>query len=330
MALKIMGFWRRLVSAVAALLALALAVGFLAPWLPAADAFADFRFHLAVGLALAAVVLLAMRDWRAAGVAGVVAVAGIVGLGPAFPPWAPANGDAPGSRITLVQLNLSFRNRTPEAVADFIRGEGADIVTLQEVTGSTARVIDLLAKDYPNQVRCAYASVGGVAVVSRLPKAPGPARGCVERDGLAWLRVLVGGRPLSVASVHLNWPYPFGQALQVDRLTGPLAGMPRPIVLGGDFNAAPWSHAVARVADASDTQVAGGLRLTFPLRPFPWLPAIDLPIDQVLLPAGIVPASVTVGPGPGSDHRSVVAHLVLTPGPGLASIEAPGDLAAHR
>lgn len=314
----------------AVLIGFPLVAGFLAAWLPLADSFAHFRFHLTVAMALAALLLLVFREWRAAGIAGAVTIAGFAGLWPALPFWGVAHGSVPAPSITLVQLNLSFRNRTPEAVADFIRSEDADVVTLQEVTRDTGRVMDLLEKEYPNRIRCPYATVGGVAVISRLPKAPGKSEGCVELGGLAWLRVIAGGRPLSVASVHLNWPYPFHQGPQVDRLTGRLQSMPRPIVIAGDFNAAPWSHAVARMAEASDTEVAGGLRLTFPLRPLPWVPAIDMPIDQILLPAGIVPAAVTVGPGPGSDHRSVVARLVLTADSGLVSGGAPEELAAQR
>jgi len=317
-ALRLVRFARRLVAVLAVLTAVPLLAGFLSAWLPLADSFGHFRFHLVVAMAIATGLLLLFRAWWGAVAAGAVAVSGIVGLGPALPFWQPAETGLPGSSITLVQLNLSFRNRTPEAVAEFILREGADVVTLQEVTRDTGRVMDLLQREYPNRIRCPYATVGGVAVMSRLPKADGPSEGCVELGGLAWIRVMAGGRPLSVASVHLDWPYPFSQAPQVDRLTGRLASIPRPIVVAGDFNATPWSHAVARMAKASDTEVAGGLRLTFPLRPLSWAPAIDMPIDQVLLPDSIVPTALSVGPGPGSDHRSVIARLLLPPGPGLA------------
>jgi endonuclease/exonuclease/phosphatase (EEP) superfamily protein YafD len=296
-------------------LAFALIFGFLAPRLPVADSLAHFRFHLTIAMALVALVLFVARDWRAGGIACAVALAGFVGLAPAFPLWRAAASGGPAPSITLVQLNLSFRNRRPEAVADFIRAEGADVVTLQEVTRNTGRVIELLGDDYPHRVRCPFARVGGVAVLSRLPRVPGPSEGCVEGEGLAWLRVMADGRPVSVASVHLQWPYPFGQAPQIDRLQARLQSIPRPVLLAGDFNAAPWSHAVGRVAAATETEVAGGLRFTFQLWPGRWAPSIGMPIDHVLLPAGISPTQVRLGPGLGSDHRSLVARLALPPGP---------------
>lgn len=300
---------KRLVSILAALVAAALVLGFLAPWLPAADSLAHFRFHMTVALALAAVLLLIARDWRAGGLACAVTLAGFIGLAPAFPVWGTAKAGGPAPSITLVQFNLSFRNRTPEAVADFIRREGADVVTLQEVTGTTRKAIELLRDDYPYSVECPFARVGGVAVLSRLPKAPDASAGCVKGDGLAWLRVMAGGHSVSVASLHLHWPYPFGQAPQIDRLERHLQNIPRPVLLAGDFNAAPWSHAVSRIAAATDTRVAGGLRFTFQLRPSRWAPSIGMPIDHVLLPAGMLPNDINLGPRAGSDHASVVARL---------------------
>ena len=248
----------------------------------------------------------------------------------AFPAWDGAGPDGEAPAIKIVQLNLSFRNATPEAVAAFIRGEHADIVTLQEVTGKTGRVMELLKQDYPFHVRCPFARVGGVAVLSRLPRAPGAARGCVEGQGMAWMRVMAGGQPVSVASLHLNWPHPFGQERQIGKLENHLRNIPRPVILAGDFNAAPWSHAVDRIARATDTAVAGGLRFSFDIGFRGWWPTIPVPIDHILLPDGLAPLDVALGPGPGSDHRSVIARLALPQNPavGQALASMPQDGAA--
>ncbi|UCH75641.1 MAG: endonuclease/exonuclease/phosphatase family protein [Rhodospirillales bacterium] len=306
-------FSRRLIVIGASLNAFALALGFAAPLLPLGDSFAHFRLHLTATMLLMAILLLILRHWKTAGAAGMISLVGLIGLNPAYSAPVPIASAAPAAPITLVQLNLSFRNRTPEAVADFVRAEGADIVTLQEVTSQTARVITLLEKEYPHRVLCPFARVGGVAVISRLPTGAEPSRGCIGGQGLAWLRVVAAGREISVGSVHLHWPYPFDQSRQIDRLEDRVRSIPRPLVLAGDFNAAPWSHAVGRMAEASGTEVAGGLRFTFDLRPISWAPAIPLPIDHVLLPAGVSPVGLGVGPKAGSDHRSVVARLLVSP-----------------
>ncbi len=295
---------------------------FLAPWNPLADSVGHFRFHLTAIMLLMTALLAVVRDWRYLGVALAVSAAGIAGMAPAFPVLgAGADNNAPA--ITIVQLNLSFRNARPEAVADFIRGEQADIVTLQEVTGKTRRVIDILAEDYPFQILCPAGRVGGQAVLSRLPRAPGASEGCAKRGGMAWMRVMAGGQPVSIASLHLSWPYPFGQERHINRLEDALRNLPRPVLLAGDFNAAPWSHAVDRVEAATGTTVAGGLRFSFDIEIRGWAPPITMPIDHILLPSGLAPLEVRLGPGPGSDHRSVIARLALPPGGEADRARAP-------
>lgn len=289
--------------------------GFLAPWFPLADSVGHFRFHLAAIMLLMAVLYAGLRAWRPAAIVAAVSAVGIAGMAPAFPVWRNASADGGAPAITAIQLNLSFRNATPAAVAAFIRRENADIVTLQEVTAKTGRVIELLGEDYRFHVLCSFARVGGVAVLSRLPRAPDAAQGCVEGQGMAWMRVIAGGQPVSVASLHLNWPYPFRQERQIGQLENHLRNIPRPVILAGDFNAAPWSHAVARIAAATDTHVADGLRFSFDIGFRGWWPAVPVPIDHILLPDGLAPLSVALGPGPGSDHRSVIARLALTPNP---------------
>lgn len=321
-------FFRVTISIAAVFTGFLVLFSFLAPWYPMADSVAHFRFHLTAVMLLTAVLLAVARDWRPVGLALAVAIAGIAGMAPAIPFWGTVAADGEAPTITMVQLNLSFRNTTPEAVAAFIRREHADIVTLQEVTGKTGRVMELLKGNYPFHVRCPFARVGGVAVLSRLPKAPGVAQGCVEGQGMAWMRVMAGGQPVSVASLHLNWPYPFRQGRQIGQLENHLRNIPRPVILAGDFNAAPWSHAVDRIAQATDTAVAGGLRFSFDIGYRGWWPTIPMPIDHILLPEGLAPLDVTLGPGPGSDHRSVIARVVLPKSPAAIQMLALQDGAA--
>ena len=322
--------FRATISIAAVLTGLTVLFSFLASWYPVADSVAHFRFHLTAIMLLIAVLLAVLRNWRSAGLSLAVSVAGIAGMAPAFPAWDDAIADSEARTIKVVQLNLSYRNTTPDAVADFIRGEQADIVTLQEVTGKTARVIELLAEDYPYRVSCAAKPVGGQAVLSRLPMAPGQSEGCVGGRGIVWMRVMAGGKPVTVASLHLHWPYPYGQGPQIDRLEDTLKDLPRPVLVAGDFNAAPWSNAVDRVAQATDTTVVGGLRLSFDIKLNWWAPPIAMPIDHILLPESLTPLEVRMGPGPGSDHRSVVARLALPAGDVQDQAKAPSPPGAEQ
>lgn len=315
-------FFRVNISNAAVLIGILILFSMLAPWLPLADSVGHFRLYLTAFLLLAAFLLACFRDWRKAALATAVSAVGVYGMAAAFPNFDSRKTAGDVAEITAVQLNLSFRNTTPEAVAAFVRAEHADVVALQEVTNKTGRVLELLVKDYPFQVSCRFKGAGGVAVLSRLPKASGVAQGCVEGQGMAWLRVVAGGRAVSVASLHLHWPYPFKQGRQIDRLEKHLKDIPRPVILAGDFNAAPWSQAVNRIATATETAIAGGLRLSFDIRVNSWAPPIAMPIDHVLLPEGIVALDVRLGPGPGSDHRSIIAKLALPESSSSAHVSA--------
>ncbi len=304
----------QLVSRCAALAAAALAFGFLSPWLPLADSMAHFRFHLLLALALAVVVLIVLRAPVRAMLVLAVILPGIAGLAPALPA---ASGSAENfesdTGFTLVQLNLFFRNRSVPEALRMIRESDADVVTLQEVSSFVWARLSALHRDYPYSVVCQYARVGSVAVFSRLPfaSAAGAARGCVANEGVGWVRIKVGDRAVTVASIHLHWPFPFGQPAQIDRLESHLKALPRPVVIGGDFNAAPWSHSVTRIGEATGASVLEGLRLTLYEPRLRWAPALGLPIDHILVAPEFFAESIRRGPHVGSDHLPVIARLGL-------------------
>lgn len=304
-----------LTSRGASLVAAALAFGFLSPWLPVADSFAHFRFHLLLALALAALFLVLLRAPVRAMLAIALILPGVGGLAPALPEARTASGLQTEPGFTLVQLNLSFRNGNVRDAIRMIREKDADVVTLQEVSSFVWVEVARLFQDYPHHVVCQYGRVGAVAVFSRLPFASDheKRRGCVVGEGLGWVRVMVGNRPVTVASVHLTWPFPFGQNAQVDRLEAHLQALPHPVVVGGDFNAAPWSHSVNRVGEAAGASVVEGLRLTLYRPSLKWVPGLGLPIDHILAAPGMIAHAIKRGPYVGSDHLPVIARLGFAP-----------------
>lgn len=297
------------------LAAVALAFGFLAPWFSVADSFSHFRFHLLLALGIAAVALTFLRAPVRAMLAFALILPGIGGLAPALPAATNVTKLEQEAAFTLVQLNLNFLNEKADDAVRMIRESNADVVTLQEVSSFVWVEVASLFKDYPYNVVCQYSRVGAVAVFSRLPFASGngPQQGCVIGEGLGWVRLEVGGRAVTVASMHLQWPFPFGQTAQVDRLESHLRALPRPVVVGGDFNAAPWSHSVTRVGEAARASVVEGLRLTLYRPSLKWVPGLGLPIDHVLTAPGLVTHSVKRGPFVGSDHLPVIARLGFLP-----------------
>jgi len=89
-----------------------------------------------------------------------------------------------------------------------------------------------------------------------------------------------------------------------------------PVVLAGDLNAAPTNGPLRRLLGAGLTDTATATRwtwqdLTWPAdRPFP--PVIR--IDHVLAGGGVTPSRLAAVAIPGTDHRAVVADLLLPAG----------------
>lgn len=280
-----------------------LLVGFLNRWWALADSFSHFRMHAVLGLALAGLAYAIFRARRLALVAGAATALGVFGAAPALPFW-PQGDDTETAKLKVVQFNTLFSNPTPDTSFAWIASAAPDVVMLQEVTtANTVKIRDALATALPYHVTCAFKAPFSVTVMSRLPKL---GQGCVDGQGLAWMRIDVGGRPVTVVSFHAHWPAPFGQWAQVGLLSDALAALPQPVIIAGDFNAAPWSETVRRVAAASGTELVPGFRLTLRMARVPFLP-----IDHILISPQLSAAHVHTGPPIGSDHLPVVAEIGL-------------------
>jgi endonuclease/exonuclease/phosphatase (EEP) superfamily protein YafD len=299
-------FVRTLLKLAAVLLCLALVFGFLDRHFAAADSFSHFRLHLLALLVLTALGLSMFRAWR--WVVPVFLAAPVITLHAVLLQWPEFRTIPSGQNIRLVQFNSLFNNPKPDFSANWILQQEPDVVSLQEVSKKSGVIVDTLKSRLPHSVVCKFAAVGGVAVVSRYPIVQS---NCVEGQGLVWVQVSIEGKLLTVASLHLHWPWPYRQWQHIDRLRPDLSAMPRPIVLAGDFNAAPWSGAVQKIAVATNTKVVPGLRLTLRMGAPPLGPIGFVPIDHILISEEIFDRSVKRGPAIGSDHHPVVVDLVL-------------------
>ncbi len=264
---------------------------------PAGDTLAVLRLHAAAALAVTGLLLGlsgARRGWVAVALAAVAAAP--------FAPLQLARAAAPQSALTLYQKNLSFRLADPAPVIADIRAAVPDVVTLQEVTKRNRAVLAGLADVLPTQHVCPFARVGAVAVAARWPARPGRTI-CAEGQGLAAVQVDSPHGPLWLVSLHLHWPWPYRQPEQLAHVLPILEGLEGPVLIGGDFNAMPWSHAVRRIGAATGAARVGRAANSFP-RYSPWVP---LPIDQVLAPGGA--GATELRPLLGSDHRGVLARV---------------------
>lgn len=263
---------------------------------PAGDSLAVFRWEASLAvLALAGLSLTAAARRQALILGVVAAVAG----GPIL--WA-MQPRTPGSAITLYQKNIWIGNGQGDAIAADIYASGADIVTLQEVDRRHDPLVASLRERYRGWQRC----FGGIHVFSRLPLAAGGGR-CLEDRGLAvaLLQVEAPMGPVWIASVHLSWPWPRGQADQARRIAEAFASLDGPVIVAGDFNMVPWGRSVRRIGRSVGAVPAGPLSATH------HIPGLGLPplrIDHVLVPDGWA-ASVALRDRLGSDHAGLLAGI---------------------
>ncbi|WP_193184689.1 endonuclease/exonuclease/phosphatase family protein [Nisaea sediminum] len=290
-------------------IAAALIAGMLGAFHPLADSFSHFRLHLVV-LALPFIPLLFITGAWVNGLALAATVVVSVGLlGQLFGGGASAaDAREEGSGLRIVSLNLHHIYADADRVAAFIADADPDVIALQELSLEPPKVIRRLKKDYPHQLICRYRSSSAIAVLSRTPFA---ATGCQNDHRLAWATVERDGQEVTVASLHLRWPFPSPQAAQISGLSAAWSQLGTPLVLTGDFNAAPWSHAVQTVARNSGTKVVPGLRRSYTWGDN-WLGSVmALPIDHVLVTPTLNVTNTVLGPRASSDHLPLIVDIEI-------------------
>jgi len=303
------------------LLSLPLVGGFFGRLHPAFDSMAHFRVHLAVLLVLAALPLLLARAFRWHGVlAGLLGGAAILtvtgpsflpGLGPVQASYQARDTLSPAYR--LLHLNLRYDNSEPGKVLSLIGRVRPDVVTLNEVSAMWTERLALLSSAYPYRSVCRVNHhAGGVAILSLRPFAEGTEGQCLRGGTFAITTVDLGGRFVEIGALHLRWPWPFDQATQIENLAPLLGEMAESSILAGDLNAAPWSAASARIADAAGMTPAGPAGPTWLYWRLPeFLRFAGLPIDRVFTRGEVIVHSVNTLETVGSDHLPVLVEFSL-------------------
>lgn len=226
-----------------------------------------------------------------------------------------------GNRLRLATVSLRLGLVPPEPVLALVRDRDVDVLVVQELTPHAERrlraagIDRLLPHSQVHHARPGSVPAAGGAVWSRRPmRACGAVPGGFEQP-TARLSGDGGGPEVEVTAVHI-WP-PSTSSASVRQWKADLAALPAPEpavlrVLAGDFNASLDHAALRRVLRLgyTDAARAAGRALAWT-----WAPLLvrfpRLVIDHVLVDPRIGVATVDVLPVRGSDHRAVVAELVV-------------------
>lgn len=281
-----------------------IAVWLLAPALPLAG-LAVWRHRWAMGGAALVI-----------GAAQVVWIAGAVGWH--GPQVAPA-GSVP---LRLVTANVLLDNPDVDRLAGELSRTGADVILLQEITPENIAVLQAapLWAAYPERVADPLPGFHGSLILSRLPVTDGRA---IDVAGMPMTRadISTAAGPVRIVDVHAKAPVDdVNTAIWVDQLAA-LARMQAPagsaLVMAGDFNATVDHGPFQRILAAGKRDaflVAGsGYGATWPQWSGPVPPVMRL--DHVVVGDGVDVVAVHDEASAGSDHRRLVADLVLTSRP---------------
>lgn len=216
--------------------------------------------------------------------------------------------------LTLLWMNILESNPIPaETLAKAIRAEAPDILALGE-SRPAAQLPDLLADLYPHRIGCTDPDACGLLVLSRLPLDAIAIRDLPSgRERLMRMRVTLPGRaPVRLVFAHLVKPWFTGMsASERDTLDAVLGGENAlPVIVVGDFNAAPWSRRMREIERDHRLHHAPWPVATWPAH----AGGLGVSIDHILLRNGAAFAMLAPwGQSLGSNHRGLVARVALPP-----------------
>ena len=296
-------------------------LGYGAPIFHALDAIGHFRLHflfLALVMILPALILRTRGAlWRSL-VAALIAVAGL------SPLWEGESQIVAGRTVMVMTANLHHQNARSEEMVAALRSADADILVTNETTTRTLTADDPLSGIYPH--RLSLSTSGNIlrtVIWSKFPLRDGALflEDQVEPTGAAAIARLPDGQEITILGLHLAHAFPGNQDRQIAALDEIATNLPRPLIVLGDFNAAPWSHAIREVEKLTGTRRIPGYRVTwrgaYP-SPFGEIPSVmGHAIDHVLLSPGMGARNIEVVSIPGSDHRAIGVTVTL-PGPSWA------------
>lgn len=290
-----------------------------------------FGVWLYLPLPLLALAAVLRRDPAGAAWLAIPAVAFAIEYGAAFLPH--RVGAAEGIPLRVMTINLTVENRDVAAFAAVVGSEAPDVVAVQELGIEMARSAGpMLWERYPYQALHPRRSDAGMGVLSRYPlRELGPPEMGPGTCSCQQMSIDLGPREMQLISVHpdpprvilgpqvgaYRLPNGYDTALRDGTVLLALERLEAtgPAIVAGDFNMSDredlYRQIRARLGDAY-REAGWGLGYTFPT----FIRDVGLPfplvrIDHIFHNDAWTARAAWVGTLPGSDHRYVVADLVL-------------------
>ncbi len=237
--------------------------------------------------------------------------------------------------LRVMSWNAYFLNKNTDGFLHAVAEEQPDLIAIQELGNQLASVIpEQLRQRYPYQELYPTGSPAGMAVLSRYPFLTTSLPDFDEGQGCNCqvITLAIAGTTVTLINAH-PWPPAFAftwtghwsdllgldtapqdpifDALlaRIDEATGPLLVM-------GDLNTMPFQPNVQRlnaILTDSFMEAGKGMGYTFPLegKDYNFPPIPFMRIDYIFHDTAWTTTAMAVGTIAGSDHRYIVADLVL-------------------
>jgi endonuclease/exonuclease/phosphatase (EEP) superfamily protein YafD len=276
-----------------------------------------FAPYAVLGGLAAAVVAAALRRRVPAIVALAAAVVLAAGVLPRVRADAAVDDGAhAGPHLRVLTINARVGQVPARDIVALVRDQRVDVLAVEELTPELDRALAGagLGQRLGHRVATPRPGGGGVGLFARRPlgRLRGPA---LTNPVPAGIVSVPGAPPVEVYAVHPSAPYDAGQVARSHRdLRGlPAADSPGALrILAGDFNAtldhADLRRLIGTGYDDAAAEAGAGLGPTWPYG-HRLLPKVT--IDHVLADARCGVAEVRTFPLADSDHRALLAELIL-------------------
>jgi endonuclease/exonuclease/phosphatase (EEP) superfamily protein YafD len=276
------------------------------------DLWTHFRFQYMVFFGLVALVFIAWRSWKVAGVAAALCLMNAGAVLPVYFGEVPAEATRPVARV--LSINLLTSNTDYQAVRDLVEREKPDILLLMEVNERWKKELADLETEFVDALWSTRSDNFGIALMSRRPCASlkevvyvlggVPSIEAVIDDPIHGAVRVIGTHPLPpVGSLYAG-----ERNQQFDRIAESIAEDDRPTILIGDLNCTPWSPYFSRLLERSglrDSRQGFGNQPTWPTGR--WV--LRIPIDHCLVSEHFVTTRRDVLPSVGSDHFPLLVEV---------------------
>lgn len=280
-------------------------------WVPGGWGVPD---HLRIALLWAGLLLVPAALWLRRPPALLAIVASMLVNASLVLPSLLPHSAVPGGPVTLLHANVWQHNPSMDAFVALVGDHPADlVVVLERYHFQGYAWADVLMDRFPYRLTCGEADCGNNILsrwpLERLGVVTSPWHDRPDNPSYLAARIHRPDGAFTLVTAHLGQPFDQTiQDAQADWLVARLNELPGPLVLSGDFNAAPWSPIMARIrADGGLARLSA----TGPTWPSSAL-LIGIPIDHVLGGKGSVGAKDAAVLGDiGSDHRPILVTFTL-------------------